>query len=74
MERGSGGCLRRWPVRRFRMLAEQPLLGRARKDLGPELRAWIYSRHVVYYIPADPGVVIVRVLHGSRDVDPVSEF
>jgi toxin ParE1/3/4 len=58
----------------FEMLAEQPMLGRERNDLRPGLRAWIYSRHIAYYMLAERGVIIVRVLHVSRNVDPEAEF
>ncbi len=58
----------------LQMLADQPALGRSRDDLHAGLRAWIYSRHVVFYTPAEWGVEVVRILHSSRDVDPAEGF
>ncbi len=51
------------------MLSSQPWLGRTRDDLHPGLRGWVYSRHVVFYVPAEWGVEIIRILHSSRDID-----
>ena len=51
----------------FAQLAEFPFMGRERGDLGPKLRSFPFSSHIVYYEPRDFGVAIVRVLHGSQD-------
>lgn len=52
----------------LQMLAEQPGLGRAREDLYAGLRAWLYSRHVIFYLRAEWGIDVVRILHVSRDI------
>jgi toxin ParE1/3/4 len=52
------------------MLAEQPGLGRARDDLHPGLRAFLYSRHIVFYQGAARGIDVVRILHVRRDISP----
>ena len=55
-------------VRAFRRVAEFPHIGHARKDLtSRSLRFWQVRRWMVVYQPSDP-VLIVRVLHGARDV------
>ena len=51
----------------FGTLAEQPMLGRSAARLSPELRRHEYRSHVVFYVPRDGGVTIVRVLHRSMD-------
>ena len=53
--------------RRFGDLAERPALGRRADRLAPELRRYPYRSHVVFYIPENGGVLIVRVLHESMD-------
>jgi toxin ParE1/3/4 len=53
----------------LRMLATQPLMGRAREDLAPNLRSLPIGRYVIFYEALADGVVIVRVLHSARDVD-----
>lgn len=54
---------------RFGMLVRQPLIGEACDDLAPNLRYFPVGNYVIYYQPTDDGVVIVRVVHGARDVN-----
>lgn len=58
--------------KKFELLAEMPTLGRARDELRSGLRSLAVDRYVVFYLPVDDGVRIIRVLHGSRDIE--SEF
>ncbi len=52
---------------RCEMLADFPLAGRLRPDLGPDVRCFPVERHVIYYRQENARIVIARVLHGSRD-------
>lgn len=52
---------------RFGTLAGNPGLGRPASDLAPELRRFRYQSHVVFYLPEEHGVLIVRVLHQNMD-------
>src|SRR4029077_15651864 len=53
----------------FLFLAENPYAGRARDgDLGPGRRSFPADRYVIVYRVADRDVVILRVAHGSRDI------
>jgi plasmid stabilization system protein ParE len=45
-------------------------MGTAAEALAPGLRRFPHQRHTVYYRPQDGEVLIVRVLHASRDVNP----
>ena len=54
---------------RFDLLAEHPRAGRARDDLRPGMRAFPVGDYLVLYREAGTEVVIVRVVHGSRDLD-----
>jgi toxin ParE1/3/4 len=44
-------------------------LGRERPELAHELRSFPLDRYVLFYRPTPAGIEVVRVLHGSRDVD-----
>jgi toxin ParE1/3/4 len=49
--------------------ATQPLMGRARDELAPGIRSLALGRYVVFFEPLQDGIDVVRVLHGSRDID-----
>lgn len=55
----------------FRVLAAQPMMGRVRNELAPGVRSFPFGRYVVFYVPLDDGIDVVRVLHGARDIDAV---
>ncbi|MDE0201616.1 MAG: type II toxin-antitoxin system RelE/ParE family toxin [Rhodospirillaceae bacterium] len=52
---------------RFEELATHPVLGRNAEPLAPGLRRYPYRSHVVFYVPEDQGVLIVRILHESME-------
>jgi toxin ParE1/3/4 len=54
---------------KFQALAAQPNMGRGRDELAKNLRSLPIGRYVVFYLPIPGGVEIIRVLHGSRDLD-----
>ena len=51
----------------FQTLADKPLDGRGTDELAPKLRRFRHQSHMVFYIPDEEGVFIVRVLHQSMD-------
>jgi toxin ParE1/3/4 len=55
------------------MLAGAPALGRNRPELSTPVRSFVADRYVLFYRPLQRGVgiEIVRVLHGSRDIDAI---
>ncbi len=57
--------------KQFRVLATQPMMGRARDELAPGVRSFPFGRYVVFYVPLDDGIDVVRVLHSARDIDAV---
>ena len=64
----------RWVDRldeQFRLLAAQPMTGRAREELAPGVRSFPFGRYVVFYMPLNDGIDVVRVLQGARDIDAV---
>lgn len=51
------------------ILATQPLMGRALEELAADLRSFPFGRYVIFYMPVQDGIDVVRVLHSARDVD-----
>jgi toxin ParE1/3/4 len=49
-------------------IAATPLGYPARPDLGPEIRCCVHQRYLIFFQPGGTEVLIVRVLHGSRDL------
>lgn len=50
-------------------LSHYPLSGRARPELGPSVRSLPVGRYVVLHRIEADRVLILRVLHGARDLD-----
>lgn len=46
-------------------------MGVKREHLVPGLRAQFFRDYVIYYMIDDSEIIIVRVLHGSRDVEAI---
>jgi toxin ParE1/3/4 len=53
---------------RFFALANNPLIGRLRPDIAPELRYFTVGNYLILYRTLPDGVQIVRVIHGARDL------
>jgi toxin ParE1/3/4 len=53
---------------RFELLANHPLIGQARNDLGEGLRCTVAGNYVIVYRPRQDEIEIVRVVHGARDI------
>lgn len=53
----------------FKLLAELPLLGKARDELQPGIRSFIYrGNYTILYSRLDEGVLIERVVAPRRDI------
>jgi toxin ParE1/3/4 len=60
-------------IQRFRAqawkLAETPGMGRSREaDLRPDLFSFPVGKYVLFYCPQPGGIILVRVIHGARDI------
>jgi toxin ParE1/3/4 len=56
-------------TRRFLLLAQHPYMGRVRdEDFGPGSRSFAVGEYVVIYRVLQPNVLILRVVHGHRDL------
>jgi toxin ParE1/3/4 len=53
---------------RLMHLATNPLIGRPRPELATNIRSYPVSPLIVFYIAAEDGIQIVRILHSSRDI------
>lgn len=53
---------------RWRLLATQPRSGRTRDDLKVGLRQVTTGNYLTFYHLQDDALVVLRVLHGSRDI------
>jgi toxin ParE1/3/4 len=52
------------------LLGTQPEMGKARPELGEGLRSLpTRTPYLIFYLPDDDGLLIVRVLHHARDID-----
>ena len=60
---------------RFELLSDNRFLGRPRTEYNPDLRSYAVPNlpYVIFYLPRDFGVEIVRVLHGSRRLTSLLE-
>jgi toxin ParE1/3/4 len=54
---------------RCRLLAENPMMGRSRSELVPGLRSFPVGNYIIFYIPIEEGIEIVRIVSGNRDID-----
>ena len=55
---------------RCRMTSAFPKTGRPREEYGPGIRSFVVGSYVAFFRPFADGILILRVLHGSRDVTP----
>jgi len=53
----------------FDQIGRNPAMGRLRRDLGDDIRGFPHAAHVVFYMPWQGEMAIVRVLHGSMDFE-----
>ena len=50
-------------------LAYQPMMGRNRSELDPELRSFTFNNYIIFYRPIDDGVEIFHVYESHCDID-----
>jgi toxin ParE1/3/4 len=55
-------------------IAQQPLMGRERPEIQEEgIGSFPAESHVIFYIALEDGIELVRVIHGSQDIERVVE-
>jgi toxin ParE1/3/4 len=50
-------------------VAEFPIMGASREELFPSLRSFTVGKYVVFYLPQDDGIEVVRVIPGMGDIE-----
>ena len=58
---------------RFRQPSTFPLSGALRPYLAPDLRVIFHGTYAIYYLPRTEEIIIVRILHGSRDIAEIAQ-
>ena len=53
------------------LLASTPYAGRSRDEVGHNVRSLAVKNHVLFYRPHAKEVVVLRVLHGARDLEAI---
>jgi toxin ParE1/3/4 len=59
---------------RCRLLALHPYAGRERTELDAGLHSFVAGNQVIFYRVAPEEVLIVRVLHGARDLGAIGDW
>jgi toxin ParE1/3/4 len=54
---------------KFQRLADMPGIGHFRPELAAELRSFGVPPYLIFYRESDGGIVVLRVLHGAREID-----
>jgi toxin ParE1/3/4 len=54
-------------------ISSSPYMGRQRDDYGPEVRSFPFGNYVIFYKPINPGIAILHILHGARNLPEIFE-
>lgn len=60
-------------VQKYKLLAENPGIGRLREELRPSLRSFAVGNYLLLYRPTPEGIAVFRILHGARDLEGLLE-
>jgi toxin ParE1/3/4 len=50
------------------LIAEHPMIGRQRPELGEDLRSFPVGNYLIFYVPCADGIDVARVIYGGRDL------
>jgi toxin ParE1/3/4 len=53
---------------KLELLLRMPKAGRQRPEIAPNVRSFPIGSFVLFYREEDQGIVLLRVLHGARDL------
>ena len=59
--------------RRIQQAALFPFSGAPRPHLAQHMRVLFYQKYAIYYLPGAEEIIVVRVLHGARDIAAIAE-
>lgn len=54
---------------KFSMLSQHPNVGKPQPQLLVNLYSFPHKNYLIFYQPTNTGIDVVRVLHGSRDIE-----
>ncbi|MBO3464284.1 type II toxin-antitoxin system RelE/ParE family toxin [Aetokthonos hydrillicola Thurmond2011] len=57
----------------LKVLGLNPGIGRKRDSLAPDMRSFPVGNYLIFYRPISQGIEVIRVLHGSRDIQSLFE-
>lgn len=60
-------------AKKFKLLAENPKLGRTHDEYIVNLRSFPHKKYVIFYFPIENGVEIYRIFHGARNIEDLFE-
>jgi toxin ParE1/3/4 len=60
-------------TRRFVILRDYPHMGREQDKLLVNLRSFAVKNYLIFYQQFEGGIEVLRVLHGSRDIESIFE-
>ena len=52
------------------LLAQYPRIAPERPDIAPNLRYLPHGNFLIFYLPEDDGITVIRILHGARQITP----
>ena len=56
-------------IQHFQLLGDNPRAGRCRDELRLGYRSFPVGNYLIFYRIMEPGVAVIRVVHGRRDLD-----
>jgi toxin ParE1/3/4 len=75
ISRDKPAAARQWVKRAYAEFArpvKNPQIGQARCNLRQNLRCISHGSYVIFFQPNQGALEIVRVIHGSRDIDALT--
>ena len=48
-----------------------PEMGRVRHEYLLNLRSFLFKNYILFYLPLDDGIEVLRIVHSSRDIQQV---
>lgn len=58
---------------KFILLRDNPLVGREQNKYLVGLKSFVVKDYLIFYLPIDDGIDVLRILHSSRDIGNIFE-
>lgn len=72
-DENAAGKLVKEIQKKFILLRDNLLVGREQNELLVGLRSFVVKNYFIFYLSNDDGIDVLRVLHGSRDIESLFE-